>query len=101
MSLKSGGGECLLYTTLCGSVGILVPFTSLEDHSFFQSLEMHIRKEYSSFCGRDHSSFRSYYYPLKVSSLIMKCEMSDNVPDGIAANATHNTSANLLPVTVV
>lgn len=27
---------------------------------------MHMRAEYSTLCGRDHTSFRSFYYPVKV-----------------------------------
>lgn len=67
VTLIPGGWESLIYTTLSGSVGVLVPFTSHEDHDFFQHLEMHMRSENSPLCGRDHLSFRSYYYPVKVS----------------------------------
>ncbi|XP_071959177.1 splicing factor 3B subunit 3-like isoform X1 [Antedon mediterranea] len=63
--LIPGGSESLVYTTLSGAVGILVPFTSHEDHDFFQHLEMHMRSEYPPLCGRDHLSFRSYYFPIK------------------------------------
>ncbi|KAL3284335.1 hypothetical protein HHI36_018499 [Cryptolaemus montrouzieri] len=64
-TLIPGGWESLIYTTLSGTVGVLVPFTSHEDHDFFQHLEMHMRSENSPLCGRDHISFRSYYYPVK------------------------------------
>lgn len=67
-TLIPGGWESLLYTTLSGTVGVLVPFTSHEDHDFFQHLEMHMRSENPPVCGRDHLSFRSYYYPVKVGS---------------------------------
>lgn len=66
-TLIPGGSESLVYTTLSGTVGVLVPFTSREDHDFFQNLEMHMRSEHPPLCGRDHLSFRSYYYPVKVS----------------------------------
>lgn len=65
-TLIPGGSEALVYTTLSGTVGVLVPFTSREDHDFFQHLEMHLRSEYPNLAGRDHLSFRSYYYPVKV-----------------------------------
>lgn len=65
-TLIPGGGESLLYTTISGSVGVLVPFSSREDHDFFQHLEMHMRSENPPLCGRDHLSFRSYYFPVKV-----------------------------------
>lgn len=64
-TLIPGGSESLVYTTLSGGVGMLVPFTSHEDHDFFQHLEMHMRTELPPLCGRDHLAFRSYYYPIR------------------------------------
>ena len=52
------GSDSLVYTSLCGTVGMLVPFTSNEDHDFFQHLEMHMRGENPPMCGRDHLSYR-------------------------------------------
>jgi len=63
--LIPGGSESLVYTTLSGGIGMLVPFTSHEDHDFFQHLEMHTRSELQSLCGRDHLGFRSYYFPVR------------------------------------
>lgn len=65
-TLIPGGSESLIYATVSGSVGALVPFTSREDYDFFQHLEMHMRNENPPLCGRDHLSYRSYYYPVKV-----------------------------------
>ncbi|XKL63223.1 hypothetical protein PGB90_005587 [Kerria lacca] len=64
-TLIPGGSESLVYTTLSGTVGVFVPFTSHENQDFFQNLEMHMRAENPPICGRDHLSFRSYYYPVK------------------------------------
>ncbi|KXJ27295.1 Splicing factor 3B subunit 3 [Exaiptasia diaphana] len=64
-TLIPGGSESLVYTTLSGGVGMLVPFVSREDIDFFQHLEMHLRSEHPSLVGRDHLSFRSYYFPVK------------------------------------
>eukprot|EP00039_Didymoeca_costata_P018972 m.335766 g.335766 ORF g.335766 m.335766 type:complete len:1204 (-) comp17672_c0_seq1:1765-5376(-) len=64
-TLTPGGSECLVYTTLAGGVGVLLPFTNKEDVDFFQHLEMHLRAENPPLCGRDHLSYRSYYYPVK------------------------------------
>lgn len=66
-TLIPGGSESLIYATINGAVGALVPFTSREDYDFFQHLEMHMRNENPPLCGRDHLSYRSYYYPVKVS----------------------------------
>ncbi|KAH7980736.1 hypothetical protein HPB49_018772 [Dermacentor silvarum] len=41
--------------------------SSQKDHDFFQHLEMHMRSENPPLCGRDHLSFRSSYFPVKVS----------------------------------
>ncbi|XP_054165050.1 splicing factor 3B subunit 3-like isoform X2 [Oppia nitens] len=64
-TLIPGLSEALIYTTISGTIGVLVPFTSHEDHDFFTHLEMHMRSENGPLCGRDHLSFRSYYYPVK------------------------------------
>lgn len=64
-TLIPGGSESLIYATLSGTVGALVPFTSREDYDFFQHLEMHMRNEHPPLCGRDHLSYRSAYYPVK------------------------------------
>jgi splicing factor 3B subunit 3 len=64
-TLVAGGSECIVYTTMAGGVGILVPFTSREDIDFFQHLEMHLRQEHPPLCGRDHLHYRSYYFPCK------------------------------------
>ncbi|MEQ2179599.1 Splicing factor 3B subunit 3, partial [Goodea atripinnis] len=87
-TLIPGGSESLVYTTLSGGIGILVPFTSHEDHDFFQHLEMHMRSEFPPLCGRDHLSFRSYYFPVKVCwnqkrfNLLLLCSFLQNVIDG-------------------
>uniref|UniRef100_A0A8D8RL10 Splicing factor 3B subunit 3 n=2 Tax=Cacopsylla melanoneura TaxID=428564 RepID=A0A8D8RL10_9HEMI len=64
-TLIEGGSECLIYTTVSGTVGVLVPFTSHEDQDFFQHLEMHMRAENPPLCGREHIYFRSAYFPVK------------------------------------
>lgn len=65
-SLIPGGGESVLYGTVMGSVGALLPFSSREDVDFFSHLEMHLRQENPPLCGRDHMAFRSSYFPVKV-----------------------------------
>ncbi|KAL7677689.1 hypothetical protein ACOME3_003928, partial [Neoechinorhynchus agilis] len=61
----AGGSECILYTTISGTIGVLVPFSAPEDYYVLQHLEMHMRIEYQTLCGRDHTTFRSYYFPVK------------------------------------
>ncbi|URE36146.1 Splicing factor 3B subunit [Musa troglodytarum] len=64
-SLIPGGGECVIYGTVMGSLGALLPFNSREDVDFFSHLEMHMRQEHPPLCGRDHMAFRSAYFPVK------------------------------------
>ena len=60
-----GGREVLLYTTLSGTIGILIPFASKEDVDLFQQLEIRMRAQVPILSGRDHQAFRSYYLPVK------------------------------------
>ncbi|VDK31675.1 unnamed protein product [Taenia asiatica] len=64
-TLIPGGSEGLVYATLSGSLGILIPFASKDAYSFFQHLELHMRTENISLVGRDHLHYRSLYYPCK------------------------------------
>eukprot|EP01029_Cantina_marsupialis_P031672 TRINITY_DN9195_c0_g1_i1.p1 TRINITY_DN9195_c0_g1~~TRINITY_DN9195_c0_g1_i1.p1 ORF type:complete len:1219 (-),score=407.38 TRINITY_DN9195_c0_g1_i1:149-3805(-) len=64
-TLALGGREVILYSTIEGTIGALVPVKSLEDMDFFSQLEMHIRNTDHSLVGREHTSFRSAYYPVK------------------------------------
>ncbi|KAG0241008.1 pre-mRNA-splicing factor rse1 [Actinomortierella wolfii] len=61
----AGGRELLVYTTLMGSVQLLMPFQTREDIDFFQMLEMHMRNEMPPLAGRDHLSYRGYHIPVR------------------------------------
>jgi splicing factor 3B subunit 3 len=74
-SLIPGGGECLIYGTVMGSIGALFAFTSREDVDFFSHLEMHLRQEHPPLCGRDHMAYRSAYFPVKVKWLTCCLDM--------------------------
>ncbi|KAK6185339.1 hypothetical protein SNE40_007593 [Patella caerulea] len=78
-TLIPGGSESLVYTTLSGAIGMLVPFTSHEDHDFLQHLEMYMRTEHPPLCGRDHLAYRSYHYPLKSVIDGDLCEMFNSM----------------------
>jgi splicing factor 3B subunit 3 len=86
----------LIYTTLGGSVGALIPFTSKSDVEFMTDLEMvcraltqrpenlhlpqHMRGEAISLVGRDHLSHRSYYAPVKAVTDGDLCEAFATLP---------------------
>uniref|UniRef100_A0AAF5HXG2 DNA damage-binding protein 1 n=2 Tax=Strongyloides stercoralis TaxID=6248 RepID=A0AAF5HXG2_STRER len=63
--ILSGAEKCIVYGTISGSIGILVPFLSKNEFDFFQALEMYMRRDFVSICGREHVSYRSYYAPVK------------------------------------
>jgi splicing factor 3B subunit 3 len=56
--LVPGGTDALLYATVMGGIGALIPFSSREDVDFFTALEIAIRAESTTLCGRDQQSFR-------------------------------------------
>ena len=62
--LSPGGSEVVVYSTIMGSIGIILPLTAQEDVDFFTTLELHMRSNVPSIVGRDHMSFRSYYHPV-------------------------------------
>lgn len=64
-SLQPGGQEVLVYSTLLGSLGSLLPFVSREDWDFFSHLEMHMRQELPPLSGREHMAFRGSFFPVK------------------------------------
>lgn len=64
-TLTLGSPEFLLYTTINGTIGALIPFTSKNDVEFFTRLEMNMRQMNPPLCGRNHLVYRSYYSPVK------------------------------------
>uniref|UniRef100_A0A1I8G4E5 Splicing factor 3B subunit 3 n=1 Tax=Macrostomum lignano TaxID=282301 RepID=A0A1I8G4E5_9PLAT len=78
-SLVPGGNDCLLYTTISGSVGIALPLASKEEHDLFQHLELHLRSQHLSLLGRDHLQFRSMYFPNRRVIDGDLCEMFNNL----------------------
>lgn len=84
-SLTPGGTEVILYTTISGSIGVLVPFTSREDIDLFSHLEMALRQQKLSLVGREHLSFRSYYAPCKAVIDGDLCEQYATLSDELKA----------------
>lgn len=68
-SLVPGGASILIYATIHGAIGALVPFVSRDDVDFFTRLEMYMRQNLPPLCGRDHMAYRSYYFPVKVHTI--------------------------------
>jgi splicing factor 3B subunit 3 len=40
VALAEGGRDVLVYTTISGAVGVLIPFASMDDVEFMTTLEM-------------------------------------------------------------
>ena len=64
-SLVAGGAESLIYVTITGRIGALVPFTSRDDIDFYTQLEGYLRTDAPRPTGREPQSYRSYYGPVK------------------------------------
>jgi splicing factor 3B subunit 3 len=64
-SLVAGGAESLIYVTVTGRVGALMPFTSREGVEFYTQLEGLLLKDVVRPTGRDPQAYRSYYAPVK------------------------------------
>lgn len=64
-SLVAGGSESLIYVTVTGRIGALVPFTSRENVEFYSELEACLRKQAPRPTGREPQAYRSYYAPVK------------------------------------
>lgn len=78
--LVAGGREVLLYTTLLGSIGVLVPFVSKDDVEFFQNLELAMRIHDPPIAGRDHLQYRGYYQTAKAVYDGDLCERYGKLP---------------------
>jgi len=65
VSLGPGCSDIILYTTILGAIGALLPLVHKEDLEFCTALEMHLRQEAPPICGRDQLFFRSSYFPVK------------------------------------
>jgi splicing factor 3B subunit 3 len=64
-TLQTGGAAALLYGSLLGGIGALLPFTQREDVDFAQQLEMHMRQDAPPLSGRDHLAYRGAYFAVK------------------------------------
>jgi splicing factor 3B subunit 3 len=57
--------DYLVFGTVAGQVGALVPLRTVGDFKRCRALELELRRVVGPFCGRDHLMFRSYYAPLR------------------------------------
>ena len=64
-SLSAGAAEVLLYGTVGGAIGAMLPMSTRSDVEFFKALEMKMRDEMTTISGWKHFNYRSYYIPLR------------------------------------
>eukprot|EP00892_Ulva_mutabilis_P005704 jgi/Ulvmu1/3505/UM162_0012.1 len=64
-ALQQGGQQMIVYGTISGGLGVLLPFTNAVDLDLFSQLEMHMRQLAPSLVGRDHLAFRSSFFPVR------------------------------------
>lgn len=55
----------LVYGTISGGVGVLLPFHSSKDLDVFAIIEMQLRQLAPSLVGRDHLAYRGAFFPVK------------------------------------
>ncbi len=65
-TLVPGGDEVVLYGTIFGTIGALLPVPSRDTLHQMIHVEMFLRKQEPSLVGRDILSWRSAYTPMKV-----------------------------------
>ena len=72
--------QVLLYGTISGGIGVLLPFGNALDLDLFTQLEMHMRQATASLVGRDHLAYRSAFFPVKDVVDGDLCEMFARLP---------------------
>ena len=75
--------DAVVFCTVNGGIGALLPFESRTDVDFFAHLELHLRSKYPTLSGREHMSYRSYFAPVK------------NVIDGDLCEQFHRLPADV------
>lgn len=74
--LAPGGSEIILFGTVLGGLGALLPLQTQKEVEMLQHLEMLMRNEDLSLVARDHTFFRSAYFPVKVNFIIFALSVS-------------------------
>jgi splicing factor 3B subunit 3 len=80
IALVAGASEVILYTTLQGAVGVLIPIRKKEDVDFFQNLELQMKEAIPSLISRDHLHYRGFMVPVKGVIDGDLCEMFNLMP---------------------
>ncbi|VWU48148.1 splicing factor 3B subunit 3, putative, partial [Hepatocystis sp. ex Piliocolobus tephrosceles] len=65
VKLSPTSSECILYSTIMGTIGAFIPYDNKAELELTQHLEIILRSEKPPLCGREHIFFRSYYHPVQ------------------------------------
>ena len=98
----SASRETLVYSTLSGSIGALLPLSTRDDVEFFSSLEARLRSDApgaTQLAGRDHASWRASFYPSRHVVDGDLCERFSQLP--AAARAAIAKALDRTPLEVV
>lgn len=63
--LDTDADQAIIYSTVNGGIGVLAPLRTRGDADFVRSVETELRKRFRSVCGREHTAYRSSFYPVK------------------------------------
>ena len=55
----------IVYGSISGAIGVLLPFHSSKDLDVFAIVEMQLRQLAPSLVGRDHLAYRGSFFPVK------------------------------------
>ncbi|ETB61854.1 hypothetical protein YYC_01663 [Plasmodium yoelii 17X] len=80
VKLSPTSSECIIYSTIMGTIGAFIPYDSKEELELTQHLEIILRTEKHSLCGREHIFFRSYYHPVQHVIDGDLCEQFSSLP---------------------
>lgn len=61
---KSQNGQYIIYATVSGRIGAMIPMSKDSEASILKKLEREMRNRENTLCGRVHELYRSYYSPL-------------------------------------
>ncbi|CAG9472423.1 unnamed protein product [Plasmodium vivax] len=80
VKLSPTSSECIIYSTIMGTIGAFIPYDNKEELELTQHLEIILRTENPPLCGREHIFFRSYYHPVQHVIDGDLCEQFSSLP---------------------
>ncbi|BAM42350.1 splicing factor 3b subunit [Theileria orientalis strain Shintoku] len=98
VKLNSVYGELVVYSTILGSLGAFVTFTSKDEVDFLQHLEMLLANELDTLSGREAQMHRSYYFPVQNVIDGDLCELYFNLSSDLKAKIANQLNVKVAEV---